>query len=230
MGYPFVSDDNRRAAAFTAEVIQTFILVTVVLNTATTKAQADNSYYGVAIGFVVLSGALVIGGVSGACFNPAIAMLALLHGDYDDMWVFIFGPIVGAVWAGLLFRLTNPSEWDDSDPIARLTKAHHNPDGNLTRLAAMLSMEMFGAFAISWTVALSINAEPYEQFLAIGCIVCAIVYAGGAISGAHYNPCVTVGVYIRGLLESPQIMRSVDVAFYVCAQVIFCAYNVYLIE
>lgn len=152
VGYPDVSNHNREAAAFTAEAIQTFILVTVVLNTATTKAQADNSYYGVAIGFVVLSGALVIGGVSGACFNPAIAMLAFVHGHYDCLWVFIFGPLLGAVGAGLLFRVTNPNEWDDSDPIARLTKAHHNPDGNLTRLAAMLSMEIFGTFSIAWTV------------------------------------------------------------------------------
>jgi aquaporin Z len=65
MGYPAVADGDDRGGAFFAEIVQTFILLTVVLNTATTNAQADNSYYGIAIGFVVLSGALVLGGVSG---------------------------------------------------------------------------------------------------------------------------------------------------------------------
>jgi aquaporin Z len=109
VGYPSVSDDGRREEAFVAELLQTFALVTVVLNTATTKAQANNSYFGLAIGFVVLSGALVIGNVSGACFNPAVAMLTLLQRDYEDLWVFIFGPLVGGVAAGFIFRITNPT-------------------------------------------------------------------------------------------------------------------------
>jgi aquaporin Z len=74
VGYPNSSETSSNSQVFVGEMIQTFALVTTVLNTATTKAQANNSYYGLAIGFVVLSGALVIGGVSGACFNPAVTL------------------------------------------------------------------------------------------------------------------------------------------------------------
>src|SRR5262249_33877684 len=37
--------------------------------------------------------------------------------------------------------------------------------------------------------------------LAIGAILMAMVYAGGHISGAHYNPAVTLAVLIRRRIE-----------------------------
>ena len=45
-----------------AEFLFTFALCYVVLQTATTKNTAGNSYYGLAIGFTVLVGALTVGG------------------------------------------------------------------------------------------------------------------------------------------------------------------------
>lgn len=223
IGYPAVSEASKRPEAFVGEILQTFALVTVVLNTATTKAQSNNSYFGLAIGFVVLSGALVIGGVSGACFNPAIAMLTVLHGDHNDLWVFFLGPFLGALGAGLVFRITNPTEWDDSDPIARLTNSHHNPDGNMTRTFAMLSQELIGTFFLSWTIALTANAAGASGCIAVGAILTSFVYAGGAISGGHYNPSVTIGVYLRGLMDSPQIMRFADLVAYICVQLLGAA-------
>ena len=220
-GYPAIADSHRIGQAFVGEMLQTFVLCSTVLNTATTKAQDNNSYYGIAIGFVVLSGALVIGGVTGACFNPAVGALSFLHGDYSGTWVFIVAPAVGGVMAGLVFRITNPSEWDDSDPILKLTHAHHNPDGNLTRLAAMLTQEFIGTFFLAWIVALTVNASSVlAGMLAVGTIVVSVGFMGGAISGAHYNPAITLGVYIRGLKESPQVMRGMDCFMYMVIQVV----------
>ena len=59
--------------ALLAEIIFTFALVYVVLNTAATKATEGNSFYGLAIGFTVMVGAFAVGGISGGAFNPAVA-------------------------------------------------------------------------------------------------------------------------------------------------------------
>src|SRR5271154_3886725 len=56
-----------------AEFIFTFALAYVVLNVATAKANAGNSFYGLAIGFTVMVGAFAVGPISGGAFNPAVA-------------------------------------------------------------------------------------------------------------------------------------------------------------
>jgi aquaporin Z len=57
-----------------AEFLFTFALVFVVLNVATAKGTAGNSFYGLAIGFTVLTGAFAVGNIFGGVFNPAIAV------------------------------------------------------------------------------------------------------------------------------------------------------------
>lgn len=219
VGYPKVSDDTDYTRAFVVEMLQTFFLVTVVLNTASTAAQANNSYFGIAIGFVVLTGALNVGGISGGCFNPAIGMLAALNSSSDDLWVYWLAPSVGGILAGLLFRVTNPSEWDDSDPVAKLSRSHHNPEGNIVRTVAMLCMEFIGTFFLVYTVALSVNAGN-SNFIAIGFTLVSLVYAGGAISGGHYNPAVTIAVFLKGYLSKNMNMRGIDAVYYIATQLI----------
>src|SRR6266487_3458924 len=53
--------------------------------------------------------------------------------------------------------------------------------------------------------------------LAIGAALMEMVFAGGHISGAHYNPAVTLGVLIRGRL------MLADVVPYIVAQLVASA-------
>merc|ERR1712070_1290257 len=80
---------------FVAELVLTFALSNVVLRVATLSSQSGNSYYGIAIGFTVLSGAFSVGGISGGCFNPAASLLNVIAGDYDNYWVYVVGPLCG---------------------------------------------------------------------------------------------------------------------------------------
>jgi aquaporin Z len=61
-------------SALAVELIFTFALCYVVLNVATSKSHPDNSFYGLAIGFTVVAGAVAVGGISGGAFNPAVSL------------------------------------------------------------------------------------------------------------------------------------------------------------
>lgn len=89
-----------------AEFVFTFALAYVVLNVATTRGNEGNSYYGLAIGFTVLSGALAVGGVSGGVFNPAVAVGAAVFGGLAPaaLPIYLIAIFAGAAAAALLFR------------------------------------------------------------------------------------------------------------------------------
>lgn len=100
-----------------AEAVCTFALATVVLNVATTKKAAGNSYYGLAIGFTVMTCAYAVGHISGGAFNPAVGtgpnlIDSMINGSEAmyDIWIYIVGPITGAVAAALAFKWMNPDE------------------------------------------------------------------------------------------------------------------------
>ena len=94
----------------------TFALVLVVLNVATAKATEGNSYFGLAIGFTVLAGAYAVGPVSGGAFNPAVGIAPIIvdtlggNGTLANLWIYIVGPVVGALGAVPVFRMQNPEQ------------------------------------------------------------------------------------------------------------------------
>ena len=102
--------------ALTGEAVWTFVLAYVVLSTATVKSTAGNSYFGLAIGGTVMSGAYALGGISGGAFNPAVglvtALFELLIGNSVSplVWVYAVGPVAGGVVAALAFKATHPAE------------------------------------------------------------------------------------------------------------------------
>jgi aquaporin Z len=94
------------AKALVAEILGTFALAYVVLNTATDKDLAGNSFYGLAIGMTVACMAYAFGGVSGGAFNPAVAIGISQMGlsAWSNIWVFFVGNFAGAALAAIVFR------------------------------------------------------------------------------------------------------------------------------
>ncbi len=95
-----------------AEILGTFALAYVVLNAATAKANNGNSFYGMAIGFTVMTCAFTFGGFSGGAFNPAVALGACLMKGFiwSDLWIYMVGCFGGGALAGFIFRLNNPDD------------------------------------------------------------------------------------------------------------------------
>jgi aquaporin Z len=71
--------------------------------------------------------------------------------------------------------------------------------------------ELIGTFFLVFAIGLSSGALAP---LAIGAMLTVMVYMGGHVSGAHYNPAVTLGVLLRGA------MQKSDAAPYVVAQLV----------
>jgi len=103
-------------AVFLAEALVAFALALVIMNVATSKATAGNSYYGLAIGFTVLAGAYAVGGVSGGVFNPAVGFGPILvdalagEGSFANLAYYIAGPVAGAVAAVPVFKMQNGAD------------------------------------------------------------------------------------------------------------------------
>jgi aquaporin Z len=79
------------------EFLFTLLLTYTVLNVATAKGTAGNSFYGLAIGFVVVVGAISVGWISGAAFNPAIALGATIIGAFkwSHIWIYLLADFLG---------------------------------------------------------------------------------------------------------------------------------------
>ena len=94
------------------EFLFTFALVYVVLNVATAKGTSGNSFYGLAIGFTVLTGAFSVGNISGGAFNPAVAVGISVLGlsSWANIWIYLLADFVGAAAAAGVFKALNQSE------------------------------------------------------------------------------------------------------------------------
>jgi aquaporin Z len=94
------------------EFLFTFALVWVVLNTATAKGTAGNSFYGLAIGMTVMTGAVAVGGISGGAFNPAVGFGVFRMGleSAKQLGVFVAADLAGGTVAALAFKFANGPE------------------------------------------------------------------------------------------------------------------------
>lgn len=98
--------------ALLAEFLFTFALCYVVLNVATAKGTANNSFYGLAIGFTVLTGAYSVGSFSGGAFNPAVAVgiTIMKLSPIASIWIFFVANLAAAVVAATAFKFINPND------------------------------------------------------------------------------------------------------------------------
>jgi aquaporin Z len=94
------------------EFLFTFALAWVVLNVATAKGTAGNSFYGLAIGMTVMTGAVAVGGVSGGAFNPAVGLGVFTMGleSAKQFGLYLGSDLAGGAAAALAYRVVNGSE------------------------------------------------------------------------------------------------------------------------
>jgi len=101
--------------ALVLELIATALLVMVILTVATDERAAWNGVMApFLIGLFIFTAAVTVGPASGGAFNPAVVLdPALYNQDWDDVWIYIVGPLAGgvlggAIWAYLMLRRPVP--------------------------------------------------------------------------------------------------------------------------
>jgi aquaporin Z len=65
--------------------------------------------------------------------------------------------------------------------------------------------ELVGTFFFLTVIAMSGEASVFAP-LAIGLALAALIYMGAHISGAHYNPAVSFGIFLRGKLPATEML------------------------
>jgi aquaporin Z len=100
--------------ALLAEFLFTFALVYVVLNVATSKGTEGNSFYGLAIGMTVMTGAFAVGDISGGAFNPGVAVGISVMGlsSWANIWIYLVADFLGGALAAVAFKSLSLADRD----------------------------------------------------------------------------------------------------------------------
>ena len=104
-GVPVVNPAINDLQGVAIEALLTFFLVWVVFATAVDPGGAFKTISGLAIGLTVSIGILATGPLTGAAMNPARALgPELVFNSWDDFWIYLVGPPVGAIVAALAYE------------------------------------------------------------------------------------------------------------------------------
>lgn len=203
-----------------AEVIYTAMLCFVVSSVAMSRRNNppddSNQFYGLAIGFVIIAGGYAVGGISGAIFNPAVAF-GLNTCQLDDLWSL---PIVasefgGAAIAAVLYFLLHPEEASQDEVIEE------------PRQPVKCLSEFVGTFFLVTTVGLNIVTGSTAVALSAAAALLCMVFSLACISGAQFNPAVTLALLCRGAckVEDAFVYVQAQLLAALCAGVLYATFH-----
>mmetsp|Transcript_81781 Transcript_81781/g.227695 ORF Transcript_81781/g.227695 Transcript_81781/m.227695 type:complete len:519 (+) Transcript_81781:125-1681(+) len=180
------------------EVLFTSMISFVFLSCAASwnnnPSRDPNQFAAIAIAFSVVAGSQACRRVSGSVMNPAIAIglqLSNLTTEKKTGWamLYLMCEIFGALLASCAFRVVRPMERRDSGPVAAPRNAHRS---------ASVFAEFLGTFYTVLTKAMVHNSFASEEAWAVAAALACMVYSLRGVSGAFFNPAVTLSVYLCG--------------------------------
>jgi aquaporin Z len=150
-----------------------------------------------AIGLAMLAGVAASEDISGAIFNPALA-LAVDAQNGHLVYGFSYAVIsmLASFVASVCFRILRPYEEEPNfDEFERLVK-----EERITINAPKLVSESVGTFVVVLTFGLTAMSKTYTMLrpLSAGSVLASCHYAVADISGGYFNPAVTLSVMVNG--------------------------------
>lgn len=90
--------------ALVAEALGTFMLMWAIMGLAV-NPRGEAALAGLGIGAALGVAVMIFGPATGAGLNPARWLgPAVASGEFDDFWLYVIGPVIGAVAAALVYR------------------------------------------------------------------------------------------------------------------------------
>jgi aquaporin Z len=191
-----------------AEMLYTFMLCFVFLNTACSKKHAPegvakDQFYGLAIGFCVVAGGYGAGAISGGYLNPAAALgvdVSSTRLGFGYSLIYLIFEVAGAILAAAMYTLCRPDDYDDS--------VTDYP------LKTTVIAEFLGTYMLMLTTGLNVlapngsgkEAGSKAAVFSIAASFMCMNFALASCSGGHFNPAVTYAVFRRGKFEASQAL------------------------
>eukprot|EP00929_Paragymnodinium_shiwhaense_P088723 TRINITY_DN49033_c0_g1_i2.p1 TRINITY_DN49033_c0_g1~~TRINITY_DN49033_c0_g1_i2.p1 ORF type:complete len:667 (+),score=135.01 TRINITY_DN49033_c0_g1_i2:139-2139(+) len=167
------------------ELVYTLVLVFVVLNLWTSTTGKD-CLRAAAVGAVEICGGYAAGRISGGYFNPALAFaVEFSNKGLSVHWsiVYIGFQVVGSILACNIFRLCRKE--------TRLADEERS-------LPSRLWSELIGTFVYVLTFGLVTLGRSPAAAVALAAAFACMAAAVGDISGGHFNPAVSLVVFLAG--------------------------------
>jgi aquaporin Z len=97
------------------------------------------------------------------------------------------------------------------------------------RIQRKIGVEFIGTFFLVFTVGMAVKTAGQFAPLAIGSVLMVMVFAGGHVSGGHYNPAVSTAVLLRGKMTPreyvPYFVTQIVAGVIAAAVVIILGYD-----
>ena len=180
---------------YLVEFIGAFFLVLTVVLTANNPDIAPMAP--LAIGSMYMVMMYAGGHISGGHFNPAVTIAARIRGkmEFNDTIMYMVAQFFGAAVAAAIGAYLHGSGGGAAIPL------HTNSDP-----FASLLCELLGTFALAYVVlnvnTTESNAGNSHYGLAGGFTLMAISYGFGSISGGAFNPAVSLGAAVAGMIST----------------------------
>ncbi len=101
--------------AFVLELLLAFFLMVTIINVSTGSKEVG-VMAGIAIGGIVLLEAMFAGPITKASMNPARSLApAIVSGHYQDLWLYMVAPIIGALLAVATCKLVKDDNCCDGE-------------------------------------------------------------------------------------------------------------------
>mmetsp|Transcript_135221 Transcript_135221/g.235128 ORF Transcript_135221/g.235128 Transcript_135221/m.235128 type:complete len:524 (+) Transcript_135221:88-1659(+) len=203
------------------EALYTAMLCFVVLNCAASERnnpEGDrNQFYALAIGFVIIAGGYSSGRISGAFFNPAVALsVQMLRSNiwmgFWSMLAYWVMHLAGAALGAAFFVVVRLEDYLAPYAGNRSLFIKEYRPNIIIRMVA----ELLGTFMIVFTLGLNLVQGNMAAAWATGACVMSMTYSLSNVSGAHFNPAVTLAVMFSGRRKLP----AADGLFYMLIQLL----------